>query len=130
MADRNDTRSKLAREIGKAIARRRKTRGLTQERLSEAGGLAQASLSQIERGIVLPSLDRLAQLAELLDCRLADLVSEGGTGALDRATRIHEKLSALTPTQQEALERLLDEAIIMVTDTRAAARRRGRKATA
>ncbi|CBW77251.1 Transcriptional regulator, Cro/CI family (plasmid) [Mycetohabitans rhizoxinica HKI 454] len=128
MAQENESRSKLARTIGQAIARQRRLRGLTQEQLSEAAGLAQASLSQIERGRVLPGLDRLAQLAQLLDCRLVDLVAEGGTGALDCAMRMHAKLAALSPTQQEALEHLLDEAIVMVTGTRTAARRRGRKA--
>lgn len=71
---------------------------------------------------MLPGLDRLAQL---LDCRLVDWVTEGGTGVLDCAMRMHAKFPALSPTQQEALEHLLDEAIVMVTSTRA--RRRGRK---
>nr|WP_272907126.1 Cro/Cl family transcriptional regulator [Mycetohabitans sp. B2] len=56
------------------------------------------------------------------------MVAEGGTGALDRAMRMHRKLARLSLTQQKALEHLLDEAIVMVTATLAAARRRGRKA--
>ncbi|AOJ91389.1 helix-turn-helix domain-containing protein [Burkholderia cepacia] len=116
----------LAKTVGKAIANRRKRMALTQEQLSEAAGIAQASLSHIERGQVLPSLDRLAQLAALLHCRLADLLAEAGTTPGDRATRIHEKLSALAPAQQEALERLLDEAIKLVTNSRAEPRRKAR----
>ncbi len=128
MVQENESRSKLARMIGQAIARQRRLCGLVQEQLSEAAGLAQASSSQMERGRALPGLDRLAQLAQLLDCRLVDWVAEGGTGALDCAMRMHAKLAALSPSQQEALEHLLDEAIAMMTGTRSAARRRGRKA--
>lgn len=127
MANREGERRKLVKAVGKALASRRKARGLTQEQLSEAAGLAQASLSHIERGVVSPSLDRLAQLSDILGCRLVDLLSETGTGPADRAMRIHDKLSLLTALQQEALERLLDEAIILVTDTRPGAKRRARR---
>nr|WP_255743541.1 MULTISPECIES: helix-turn-helix transcriptional regulator [unclassified Mycetohabitans] len=58
----------MARTVGQAVARQRRLRGLTQEQRSEAAGLAQASLSQIERGKILPGLDQLAQLAQLLNC--------------------------------------------------------------
>ncbi|WP_338861456.1 helix-turn-helix transcriptional regulator [Mycetohabitans rhizoxinica] len=72
MTQENDPRSKLARTVGQAVARQRRLRGLTQEQRSEAAGLAQASLSQIERGEILAGLDQLAQLAQLLNCRLVD----------------------------------------------------------
>lgn len=130
MTRKNDRRAALARAVGRAIAQRRRDRGLTQEQFSEAAGLAQASISQIERGVALPSLVRLDQLAELLGCRMAELIEDGGAGPCDRAARIHAKLARLTASQQEALESLLDEAIAVVTDTRQAARRRGRRAGA
>lgn len=117
----------LAQAIGKAIARRRKALGLTQEQLSEAAGLAQASLSHIERGVTSPSIERLSQLAGILECRLSDFLGETGTGPADRATRIHQKLSGLSPIQQDALERLMDEAITLATN--ATTKRRLRKQT-
>ncbi|WP_279611826.1 MULTISPECIES: helix-turn-helix domain-containing protein [Burkholderia] len=97
--------------IGRAIAARRKALGMTQEKLSEQADITQATLSNIERGAVMPGLDRLAQIAELLNCRLADLFTETGTAPMDRAIRICQKISRLNPAQQEALERMIDDAV-------------------
>ncbi|PQV44113.1 transcriptional regulator [Paraburkholderia steynii] len=127
MTRQQDEHEHLVRAIGKTIARRRKALGLTQEQLSETAGLAQASLSHIERGVTSPSIERLAQLAGILECRLSDFLGETGTGPADRASRIHQKLSGLSPIQQDALERLMDEAIALATNARPAAKRRLRK---
>lgn len=115
----------LAKTVGRAIAERRHRAGLTQDKLSEAAGIAQASLSHIERGVVLPSLQRLAQLAELLDCRLVDLLAESGSGTADRAARIHAKLATLDPDQQAAVEQIVDTAVTLAGPS--SARRRSRK---
>lgn len=104
----------LARSIGAAIAARRKALGMTQEQLSELIEIEQSSLSRIERGTLVPNLERLAGIAEKLQCRLADLLGSAGTGPLDRAIRIHEKLSGLSSAQQEVVERLVDDAIALL----------------
>ncbi len=106
--------AQLAQSIGAAIAARRKALGMTQEKLSELIQIEQSSLSRIERGTLVPNLERLAGIAEKLECRLADILGVGGTGSLDRATRIHEKLSRLSPSQQDAFERLIDDAFALV----------------
>jgi transcriptional regulator with XRE-family HTH domain len=104
----------LSRSIGAAIAARRKALGMTQERLSELIQIEQSSLSRIERGTLVPSLERLAGIAEELQCGLADLFNVGGVSSHDRAIRVHEKLSRLTPTQQEIVERLIDDALALL----------------
>ncbi|ABE30567.1 Predicted transcriptional regulator, XRE family [Paraburkholderia xenovorans LB400] len=104
----------LARSIGAAIAARRKALGMTQERLSELIQIEQSSLSRIERGTLIPSLERLASIAEELECGLADLFYVGGVNSHDRAARVHEKLSHLTPSQQEIFERLIDDALALL----------------
>jgi transcriptional regulator with XRE-family HTH domain len=100
--------------IGAAIAARRKALDMTQEELSELIQIEQSSLSRIERGTLIPSLERLAGIAEELHCRLADLFSTAGVSAHDRASRVHEKLSSLTPAQQEIVERLVDDALSLL----------------
>ncbi|TFE37947.1 helix-turn-helix domain-containing protein [Paraburkholderia dipogonis] len=87
---------------------------MTQATLSELIDIEQSSLSRIERGSLVPSLERLAGIAEQLECRLVDFFSVGGTSSLDRAVRIHEKLSRLSPAQQEVFERLVDDAFALV----------------
>ncbi|WP_258002309.1 helix-turn-helix domain-containing protein [Burkholderia sp. WAC0059] len=127
MRKKEDEPPTLAKAVGRAIARHRRAAGLTQEQLSEAVGIAQSSLSHIERGLVTPSLERLAGIAEQLGCRLVDLLAESGNGAADRAARIHAKLSALEPEQQAAVETLVDTAMALAAPS--AARRRSRKGT-
>jgi transcriptional regulator with XRE-family HTH domain len=104
----------LARSIGSAIAARRKALDMTQEQLSELIQIEQPSLSRIERGTLVPSIERLAGIAEKLRCRLADLLGTAGTAPLDRAIRIQEKLSHLSPVQQELIERIVDDAVALV----------------
>ncbi|MBK3737746.1 helix-turn-helix transcriptional regulator [Paraburkholderia aspalathi] len=87
---------------------------MTQEQLSELVQIEQSSLSRIERGTLVPSIERVAGIAEKLQCRLADLLSTAGTAPLDRAIRIHEKLSPLSSAQQEVIERLVDDAIALL----------------
>lgn len=107
----------LARSIGAAIAARRKALDMTQERLSELIQVEQSSLSRIERGTLIPSLERLAGIADNLQCRLADLFGTAGVSSHDRASRLHEKLSSLTPAQQEIVERLVDDALALLETT-------------
>lgn len=104
----------LARSIGAAIAARRKALDMTQEKLSELIQIEQSSLSRIERGTLTPSLERLAGIADCLQCRLADLLGTAGVSSHDRASRVHEKLSSLTPPQQEIVERLVDDALALL----------------
>lgn len=104
----------LARSIGATIAARRKALGMTQEKLSELIQIEQSSLSRIERGTLVPSLERLAGIADCLQCRLADLLGTAGVSSHDRASRFQEKLSSLTPAQQEIVERLIDDALALL----------------
>ena len=54
------------KEIGKRIAHRRKELGLKQSEVEEKADLSQKYLSNIERGISIPSLEVLMRLAEVL----------------------------------------------------------------
>lgn len=105
---------KLAQSIGVAIANRRKALGMTQEDLSGLLEIEQSSLSRIERGTLIPSLERLASIAESLQWRLADLFATSGTAPQDRASRVHDKVLSLTPAQQEIVERLVDDALALL----------------
>ena len=64
---------KLAREIGQTIAKYRQQAGLTQEQLAEKLGVGNETVSRIERGVILPSLVRLSDIADHLNCRTEDL---------------------------------------------------------
>ena len=60
--------------VGLAIKSRREKLGLSQVYVSEAVGISQAMLCQIERGTKNPSLQVSAEIAKLLRCSLEDLL--------------------------------------------------------
>ncbi|HET9650267.1 MAG TPA: helix-turn-helix domain-containing protein [Microlunatus sp.] len=62
--------------IGKRIRHRRKAAGLTLEATGERVGLSASALSLIETGKREARVSTLAALASVLDCTLADLLSE------------------------------------------------------
>ena len=60
--------------VGENCARIRKTRGLTQEQLSELCGLSQQYLSDLERGKRNPTIVTIYEIAQALEVSHVDLV--------------------------------------------------------
>lgn len=56
------------------IADARKKAGITQSQLAEKIGVQQKDISRWENGIVIPSAQRLKQIAETLDCSIDELI--------------------------------------------------------
>ncbi len=82
--------------LGQHIAERRRTRGMTQQELAERVGIESVTLSRMETGVSLPSIARLADIADALDTRLAELVSGISSYASDQAMEIVESLAPLS----------------------------------
>ena len=59
-----------------AIKKLRLAVNLSQATLAEKLGVTQGALSQWERGESLPTSDKLPEIAEALNCTLADLYSK------------------------------------------------------
>jgi transcriptional regulator with XRE-family HTH domain len=53
----------LALSVGKAIAARRQDAGLTQEQVAEQLKIGNEAVSRMERGLVMPTVARLLELA-------------------------------------------------------------------
>lgn len=62
--------------VGRAIARQRVRCELTQEQVAERLGIGNEAVSRIERGIVMPNIERLVALASIFGCETADLLTE------------------------------------------------------
>jgi transcriptional regulator with XRE-family HTH domain len=60
-------------QIGSRIKELRKSRGLSQEKLSEKVGMSSKYLSSIERGYENPTLDTFIRLAAALDVDIFEL---------------------------------------------------------
>ena len=100
----------LAERIGQAIATRRAACGLTQEEVAEKLGVGLAAVSRLERGTIMPTVSRLVELAEILQCNATDLMSEFSTGANDQAQRLAQVVSKLKDHDRavlvDAMERI------------------------
>jgi transcriptional regulator with XRE-family HTH domain len=89
-------------QLGRAIAGRRKVRGLTQEQLAEAVGVSSEWVSQLERGVGAPSLEGLVRLAEALATDAPALLA----AALDPKRRevVDELVAELAALDDPAVE--------------------------
>lgn len=85
----------LAKSVGKAIAKRRLACQLTQEYVAECLGIGVEAVSRIERGVSVPTVMRLAELATIFQCSIADLVTETSVRSTDQALYIQKMLSGL-----------------------------------
>ena len=95
--------------MGDRIKETRKKRNFTQEQLAEKLDISVEYVSQIERGLKVPSMQLFIKLLEILDVSsdylLRDIVS---TNNLYGDKQIGNKLEKLTPKQRVALEALID----------------------
>ncbi|AOX99673.1 helix-turn-helix domain-containing protein [Jeongeupia sp. USM3] len=102
----------LQQTIGKAIARRRQATGLTQEQVAERLKIGNEAVSRIERGKGMPTVARLAELAAIFDCDIADLLHEVSPRAQDQAQHLDRLLDRLDAQDRtlvlEIVERLAE----------------------
>lgn len=83
-------------QLGKSIAKHRKSKGLTQEVVAELLDIGNEAVSRIERGLVVPSLKRLEQFAEIFDCSVVDLLLESSQHLDDQAIYLRNLLSEVS----------------------------------
>jgi len=91
----NKSNRTAARTIGTAIARRRVIAGLTQEQVAERLGVGQEAVSRMERGVANLTVARLATLAEIYQCNIAQLVTETSDREDDQAIAVSAVLGRL-----------------------------------
>lgn len=82
--------------IGQCIAKRRQAAGFTQGQVGEALGIGLEAVSRIERGLTIPTVVRLAELAEIFGCGIDALVIETSERSSDQAEHIATLLSTLS----------------------------------
>lgn len=65
--------------VGKNLRAVRKAQGLTLAQLAGKAGLSASYLSQVERGVTMPSLSRLTSIAQILDVEVRTFFEEDTT---------------------------------------------------
>jgi transcriptional regulator with XRE-family HTH domain len=100
----------LAKVIGRAIAKRRSESDYSQEQVAELLGVGNEAVSRMERGVVMPTVARLVELADIFECDAADLLTEASSRTTDQAKHLSQLLSKLSANDKamviEIVERL------------------------
>ena len=95
--------------MGDRVKDLRKKKRLTQEQFAEKIGVSVQYVSEIERGISMPSMQVFIKILEVLDASadylLRDMVS---TGNLYGDKQIATKLERLAPNQRKTLMAIID----------------------
>lgn len=68
----SSSRQQLCQEktVGEIIREYRKSAGMTQEKLSEKLGVSRSAIAKYEIGDIIPTIDRLIEIADAIGCRL------------------------------------------------------------
>lgn len=85
----------LFKRIGRVLASRREARSLTQEQVAEMLQIGTEAVSRMERGLTMPTVQRMADLAEIYGCGIDELLITSSTRASDQAEVINQVLQTL-----------------------------------
>lgn len=95
MAEESNQHGELFKSIGRTLAQRREAKGLTQDQVAEALQIGTEAVSRMERGITMPTVQRLAELAEVYGCGIDELLIASSTRTSDQAELISQILQTL-----------------------------------
>ncbi|KVT36547.1 helix-turn-helix domain-containing protein [Burkholderia ubonensis] len=114
----------LAARVGTAIAEQRRARGLTQAKLAEMIDLEQEAVSRWERGTRMPTLHRLQQLSDALDCSVDQLLQRGSKRPDDQLAMIADALHGLDSDERELVVNFVQQFADMLKSKRPAKSKR------
>jgi transcriptional regulator with XRE-family HTH domain len=104
----NTEMDQLTGRVGRAIARNRVAAGLTQEQVAEQLGIGNEAVSRIERGLVMPNVARLMELADIFDCDISDLLTEASNRSSDQAKHLARLLSGVASRDREMIVEIVE----------------------
>jgi XRE family transcriptional regulator, aerobic/anaerobic benzoate catabolism transcriptional regulator len=107
-ARRGDAPTAYLKRVGERVRLGRARRGMSRRVLSQASGVSERYLADLERGVGNPSLLVLRQIADALGLEVAQLVSDQPERPIDLALTIHQ-LERLTAPELAEARRLLGQ---------------------
>ncbi|MBP4081965.1 helix-turn-helix domain-containing protein [Aeromonas hydrophila] len=108
----------LAKNVGKAIGRQRSQAGLTQEQVAEYLNIGMEAVSRMERGIVVPTVVRLAELAQLFGCELADFLRETSNRPTEQGIVLSQQLAQLDDADRTLLLETINRLVTRFTQSK------------
>ena len=103
--------SQLSKQVGLTIAKYRQQSGLTQNEVAEKLNIGYEAVSRMERGIVMPTVERLVELAEIFICEAADLLTQSSNRIEDQSAQIKSLLSILEDSDRVFLLDLITKLV-------------------
>ncbi|MGQ0601749.1 MAG: cupin domain-containing protein [Anaerolineales bacterium] len=92
-------KTKTDRTLGAGIRKARKRRGLTMQQVAKLSGLSISFISQVERGLISPSVNSLQKISRALGIQIGGFFEDQGkTG---RVIRAHERPRLIYPNRNE-----------------------------
>jgi transcriptional regulator with XRE-family HTH domain len=104
----------LKQQIGAAVRQARRRARLTQERLAEAIGKSAEAVSNIERGLALPTILTLMDIARVLDVPLSKLIGGLSLESAKAPKRLALEMQ-LRSVAEDLDDRLLETAVKIVS---------------
>ena len=101
----------LAKSVGKAIGRQRQQAGLTQDQVAEHLDIGMEAVSRMERGKVVPTVVRLAELAQLFECELADFLRETSNRPTEQGIVLSHQLAKLDTEDRALVLEVVDKLV-------------------
>ena len=102
----------IAKRVAESIKLCRERTGLSQDQVGERLEIGAEAVSRIERGISVPTLVRLAELADIFKCPIEDLLGSSSTRSIDQAEYLAKLLASLPSDDRtmvvEVVERICD----------------------
>lgn len=94
--------NEIAVRVAESIKLCREKTGMSQDQVGELLDIGAEAVSRIERGVSIPTLTRLAELADIFKCPIEDLLGSSSTRAVDQAEYIAKLINAL-PTNDRTM---------------------------
>ena len=95
--------------VGKRIQKLRQQKGFTQQQFSEMVGISTNYLSDLERGVSSPRMDKLVAIINALGCSADEVFADVlENGYQVRASRLTDELAMLPPQEQERAFAILE----------------------
>lgn len=108
----NVSEQQLAKAVGAAIGKARVQCGLTQDQVAEALEIGPEAVSRMERGVVIPSLARLVEFAELFKCPVETFFNKATGLKDDNANAIAQLLNNLNRADRQFVLELVEKTCI------------------
>jgi transcriptional regulator with XRE-family HTH domain len=102
-------KEKLKKQIGKCIKRSREATGYSQEMVAERLGLSTKTYASYEQGSIDPTVTRLAEIADIFECDLEQLVVDTSTRLDDQAKRVSRALEQVPPRDREMILLVIEQ---------------------